>query len=294
MTENKPADRDWNSPIGAEKTLARVSTDAIERRETVEKRIRVSNVRQVPDNKLAKSDDEHGLYYVRKVNHVPDKWKRFADRTPQVLKENGYDVVETLEQTFREQIWPDDLSKAPRTWDGDDDVTGELREWIPEVIKEMDPLHGDYSGVPTLAAMNVQREIEDSLTQPQGWSIRSVANRLTEEFDWMGDGQAKNIARMEVSAVLNTAKSVMYRAAEPVEDTWTFDWVGPDDEHTTDICREVKEELERRGGEVPYEVLEDILREKAQKYEDRGGTPHRVGELIPHFGCRRTVELASR
>jgi transposase len=283
------ADLDWDSPIGGERTLARVSTDAVKASEPVEKRIEVTNVRQTPDDALAKADADDALYYLSKRNHVPSQWQDYAKRVPEKVTEQSDTIVERLDATYRNQIWPDDLSKAPRTWDGDEDVTGTVKDWVDDVMERMDPLHDQYSGVPALASLTVQKVIRKSLTQPQGWSVKSVANNLQTEFDWMGQDQADRIARQEVAAVLNTAKSVMLRAAEPTDETWLFRWEGPDDVHTSKICEAVKEEVESRGGAVPFDVLEDILYEKAREFDGDGGTPHRVEELVPHYGCRRTI-----
>ena len=286
-------DLDWTSPIGGTRILSRVSTEAVEDAESVVERIGVSNVRQVPEDTLAKSDGPDSLYYERERNAVPDSWKQLADRVPKSLTEN-HDVVESkLTETYKRQIWPDDLTKAPRTWDGDDDVDKTLKEWVAEVVKEKDPINDQYSGVPALASMKIKQVIERSLTQPQGWSIGSVAKNVQDEFDWMGKRQAQSIARQEVAAVLNTSKYVMNKAAEPVDETWLYRWIGPDDGDTTEICRAIKAEVEKRGGSVPFEVLQDILRQKAREYDEKGGLPARVEELVPHFGCRHTIERAT-
>jgi hypothetical protein len=227
------------------------------------------------------------------VDYTPDQWLALSQRVAGSDTIEAKEAADRLHETFKNQVWPSDLSKAPRTWDGSETVESQLKEWVPTVIKELDPMHGEYDGVPALAALNVQKEIEDSLTQPQGWSINSVAKRLQTEFDWMSTNQAERIARMEVAAVLNTSKSVMLRAAEPSDQLWKYVWDGPEDSSTSKICEEIKEEVTARGGEVPLGVMEDILYEKARKYDDKGGTPHRVEELLPHFGCRHTITAAS-
>lgn len=284
------ADATFDSPIEGERLLSRVSTDALTPSETDEKRIEVVNVRQTPDDKLAKSDGSDGLYYLSKQNRVPSRWQTFADRVSDPVLEQSDDVVDRLTRAYKSQVWPDDLSKAPRTWDEDDAVEGTLKDWVDTVIERMDPLHDQYSGVPALASLTVQKVIRRSLTQPQGWSVNSVAKNLRDEFDWMDQKQSESIARQEVAAVLNTAKSVMLRAAEKEDEQYLYDWVGPDDAHTSKICEDIKKELERRGGEVPLAVLEDVLYDVAKEYDGKGGTPHRVEELIPHFGCRHTLE----
>lgn len=61
-------------------------------------------------------------------------------------------------------------------------------------------------------------------------------------------------------------------------------WVGPDDQSTTDLCTEIKREV---GSGVPVSEIEDIVERVAEKYDY--GTPDRADELVPHFQCRHQI-----
>lgn len=187
------------------------------------------------------------------------------------------------------QIWPDDISKAPEMWSGDDGVPDFVKNWINTVVEQYDPFYGTYKGVSGDDAKEITEEIRKSLTQPQGWSINSIVNRVLNVDENLEKKQAIGIVRMEVAAVLNKSREVAYRAEKKVGNVYLFDWVGPDTESTTPICEAIKEEIDARGGAVRLDILEAIMREKANEYDDKGGTPHRVSELVPHYGCRHTL-----
>lgn len=186
-----------------------------------------------------------------------------------------------INDAIKEQVWPEELEKSP-TWQDDDDVTQQTREWVESVFKLRDPLYNEYADVPETAGLRVTEVIKDALTQPQGWSLDSIVDELDKEFSFLPHHRVEKIVRQEVAAVLNEAElvSLQARPEEP-----TVKWVGPDDQSTTDLCTEVKEEV---GDGVPVSELLDILEEKARKYES--GTPQRADQGIPHWLCRHTIQ----
>jgi len=203
-------------------------------------------------------------------------------------KSVDWDVLfDELERAHKEQIWPDDLSKAPTMWQSSSDVPDFVSRWVDDVIEMTDAMwQGEFEDVPLTEENRIHQTVQESLTQPQGWSTQSIANNLQEEFDFLSQDRAETIARQEVAAVLNKAREVAYRA-RPDADQMVFDWVGPDDMDTTDLCTDVKEEIESFGGAVPLDQLKGILRRHAEQYEY--GTENRVEEYLPHFQCRHTL-----
>jgi len=189
---------------------------------------------------------------------------------------------ELLDSAFKEQVWPDGLQKAP-SWANDDDVTGELQEWVNSVLELQDPLWDNYETIPAAAGLTVKQEIKDSLTQSQGWSLNSIDRRLREEFKYMAPHERERIARQETAAVLNKAKIVSLQARG---DDPEVKWVGPDDEDTTELCTSLKDEI---GDGVAFSTFMPLLNEYANEYEN--GTPERADEGLPHFLCRHTIEI---
>jgi len=195
------------------------------------------------------------------------------------------ELDDILFQSYREQIWEEKFGK--QQWADSDDVPEFVQRWISEVVELTDPLWaGGFNDIPRMAALTVHKEITDSLTQPQGWSVNSIVGRIVDEFEWLEADDARNIVRSEVAAVLNKAREVAYRARP---DEVMVDWSGPSDSHTTVICETVKERINAEGGSVPIEELKEILRDVSSEYREKGGTPERVEEYIPHYQCRHTL-----
>lgn len=183
----------------------------------------------------------------------------------------------------------DDLSKAPPAWDSNDDVPEYVVEAVEEAIEEEDVVWDKFEGYSRQSAVAVQNSLEEDLTQPQGWSIGSIVDDLQEMFPGMDEEKATNIARTEVSAILNSAREEAYESREDSVD-YVYYWQGPADHRRTKVCEEIAEEVEARGGAVPMHELRSILLNKAKKYEGtrEGGTPERVDEWTPHYMCRHT------
>lgn len=206
--------------------------------------------------------------------------KRVREEAESIDNECSSCIVDCI----KEQVWPEDLNKAP-SWESDDDVTQQTQQWMETVLDMRDPLWNDYADIPETAGMRVHQVIKDSLTQPQGWSLDSVVNQLADEFDFLPKHRVERIVRQEVAATLNEAEIVELQA-RPEEPT--VKWVGPDDQDTTVICQEIKSEI---GSGVPLSEALDVLSEKAAEYEDDGGTPDRAEQGVPHFLCRHTLSV---
>jgi hypothetical protein len=226
----------------------------------------------------------------------------FRERAMNLLEKAGYEPAEKLQlsntsnadvitselfQAHKEQIWIDDLSKAPTMWESDESVPKFVEQWVSETIELVNPVwDGQFDNVPITDRYKVKEIISDSLTQPQGWSTDSIAKRLEEEFFYLSEDQSQIIARQEVAAILNKARETAYKA-RPDSEQKEFDWIGPSDRKTTELCSEIKSEIDSSGGSVPLNELKSIIKEKAQEHEY--GTPERASEYVPHYQCRHTL-----
>lgn len=190
-----------------------------------------------------------------------------------------------LEEAFREQVFPEGMTKAP-SWTSDDDVTVSTQEWIDSVIQLEDPIWDAYADIPQAQAITIKMEIRESLTQHQGWSLDSIDRRLRNKFPYLSKNRRQIIARQETAAVINRAKRVELEARPDGEDE-IVRWVGPDDFATTDLCTSVKDEIPDEG--ITFAQLKAVLEAAAEEYPE--GTPQRVDQLLPHWQCRHTVEI---
>lgn len=178
-------------------------------------------------------------------------------------------------------VHPDDLTKAAPAWSDDTDVP----QFVQDALRAT--LDGDVLWDGLEDESEVREALEGSFTQPQGWSISSVVNRVQDGLN-VSEDKAQGITRMETAAVLNTTRMNGYAAQN--DGDGLYYWSGPDDFRTTKVCEEIKRKIAARGGSVPREELKRILTTVAEKYEGtrEGGTPERVEEWVPHFECRHS------
>ena len=213
--------------------------------------------------------------------HSPDDYEKVDEA---LLEAHEKAVQWKADQSLDEY----DLSKAPGIWESDDQVPDWVLEALEELIRSGDVVwQGGYERLPPGAESEIQRILEDRMTQPQGWSLDSLLNDLEDAYPGRDDEYLLNILRNETSALLNTAREEAYELRED-SDEYLFDWIGPNDHRTTDTCLSIEERVEDEGGAVPMERLKQILYEEAVAHADDEGTPERVDDWAPHYQCRRT------
>lgn len=245
----------------------------------------VNGITEHPGEKRVELDDdefrERAMNLLEKAGYEPAEKLQLSDTS------NADVITSELFRAHREQIWIDDLSKAPTMWESDESVPKFVEQWVSETIELVDPVwDGQFDNVPITDRYKVKEIISDSLTQPQGWSTDSIAKRLEEEFFYLSEDQSQIIARQEVAAILNKARETAYKA-RPDSEEKEFDWIGPSDRKTTELCSEIKSEIDSSGGSVPLNELKSIIKEKSQEHEY--GTPERASEYVPHYQCRHTL-----
>lgn len=179
-----------------------------------------------------------------------------------------------------------DISKAPEMWRADEYVPKFVQRAIATAIDTYNSVYGDFQGISQSAAQEVQSELRENLQQPQGWSVGSLVDDLTDSISGMDTAQATNVARTETSGVLNSAREAAYRSRDG--GGHTYYWSGPSDRRTTDICRGIKSEIDSRGGSIPLAELRRIIKDYALNYEAKGGLPKRADDYVPHYQCRHT------
>ena len=185
-----------------------------------------------------------------------------------------------------------DLSKSPGIWTSRDQVPDYVQEVLEEILEQGDVIWSDYAHLPPGAQAAIQEELTEAMTQPQGWSLGSIVDRMEDRFpEDVARGYLTEIARNETGVVLNRARERAYEDAERPDEEFVYDWVGPTDHRTTPLCEEMENWIEANGGAVPLPDLKDKLEELARKYANdpaAGGTPDRARDFSPHYNCRRT------
>lgn len=203
-------------------------------------------------------------------------------------------VDDALFDAYEKSVWWElgadddslDLQKAPGIWRHDDEVPEMVRELIAEIIRTTDWDWADFESLTRQEADDLVDLLEEKLTQPQGWSVGSLAEDIEDRFDLAQDA-ALGVARDASHNVLSTTREEAYEQMEGSEE-FEYDWINPDDHRTTEVCKEIMSRVEAAGGSAPLPRLKQFLREAAMKYAGtrEGGTPDRVEYWEPHYQCR--------
>jgi len=140
----------------------------------------------------------------------------------------------------------------------------------------------------------------DDVSREDAEVIAETLKTYTETYD-LDRREAKQNVCDEISLERERAERIWWTERHSVqmlnsldEDldvdlTMEYSWSTAGDEQVHPVCEEVAEEIENRAGSVPLEELQEILREKAEKYENQGGTPERVDHLVAHEKCRSAI-----
>jgi hypothetical protein len=206
------------------------------------------------------------------------------------------EVDDALFEAIQKSSWwierQDDLTtleKSPGIWRHDDEVPEYVREVIAEIIRNTRWRWSDFDSLNVQEARELTNLLEEKMTQPQGWSVTSLAGDIEDEFD-LPTEVAAGMAADTTHNVLNTTREEAYADMEGSEN-FEFDWVNPMDHRTTKVCMGIIGEISDEGGSVSMNKLKSLLRKYALKYEggSEGGTPDRVDQWQPHFGCRSSM-----
>lgn len=245
----------------------------------------------------ARDDD---MEYREALEHAVEQLRAEQDdNTPAEKAVPTDDVCMALQDAVQQSSWwvatdyedGESLEKAPGIWRRSAQVPDAVRELVGTVISDHDWRWDEFISLDMQSASTAEEIVAEKLTQPQGWSIRSIAEELQRVL-YATDDESVQVASDMTHVVLNTSKEAAFEEAEGPGEEFQYDWVGPTDHRTTPTCRECKQEIQDRGGSVTMPTLRSILRQKAQEYEgDRagGGTPDRVDQWLPHYNCRHTL-----
>lgn len=113
---------------------------------------------------------------------------------------------------------------------------------------------------------DVQSFFEDKLTQPQGWSLRSLAEDYADRFGVDVDEAFRNV-RIQSKSVLDEAREQGYEQ-QGVDGERRFKWVGPIDDDKTDASWDVLEQTNPDHGGTPRPLpeLKSIVQEARNEH----------------------------
>lgn len=184
----------------------------------------------------------------------------------------------------------EDDSENNQTEDSNGGISGvfDIPEWAVadrvNVEKRSEIIFNHYD-VTEDQAHTIAQKLKDELESTEGYSHHSIRSDLEEELDI--DHELLETIVWTERASIETMDSVNTYLDQNDPDR-LYKISAPDDDRTHPITREAADEIEQRGG-VTMEELARILIEKAEKYEDKGGTPERMEHWVPHERFRFSI-----
>lgn len=186
----------------------------------------------------------------------------------------------TFDRLYEHVLWSEETDRALFEFDPD-----EVPQFVVSRLEDAvraGALFGDFDTIPDWAADQVQDVMLDSLETQHGWSVDSIAENLQSMALGLDRHDAEVIARTETQALVNKAREEGYREEFDLDEE-RFQWVGPDDNRTTDACEWIKAQVPDDG--VSLDRLKELIQEAPEHDADVNTEPR---EFSPHISCRHT------
>jgi hypothetical protein len=198
----------------------------------------------------------------------PDQATVEDNPTDEQLKEKSDDDLASLtHEEYLSVITPQPFLKSSRNF-------------IVQALLKLQQ-YTDFANLAPQEAEGVYHSIIDVMTQEGGWSLSQITRKLQVKFPQLGEWEAERIARTETTAIANKARELDFQDSQPPETLYY--WGGPDDDRTSDVCREIKERLKGQG--LPLGALKALVNEVSVKYQMK------PRDWTPHPNCRHTVRI---
>lgn len=196
-------------------------------------------------------------------------------------------LTSKLDDAYDHMVWADEDTKAESYWADDDRVPEFVKEAITRVIDSKDAVFKQIEGLTPAGIMALEELFKEKLTQPQGWSIKSISEDIQDTF-LVDEETADTWAATESARILNKTREEAFKSqpTDDGEEERTFRWIGPgspDDGRTTDACVWMKEQTDPAFGGTPrtLEELHDLAAEAVEKFFS-GLSYNRDWVLHPH------------
>jgi len=153
--------------------------------------------------------------------------------------EKAVELDEWCLKAHREQVQPDSVDDIEkRSWSGDQSVPEFVKDAIREAI-DRGAIFDQFESLPGQVRDRVEAIFEENLTQPQGWSLESLTDDLSDAFPGVDRDNLETVARTESGAVLNRSREIGYEDRDRAGE-FKYKWTGPSDSRETDACAFMK------------------------------------------------------
>ena len=154
------------------------------------------------------------------------------------------------------------------------------------VDKRTEIIHKHYD-VTEREARTIAEKLKEELESTEGYSQHYIISDLEDDLDLDYD-LLERIVWTERASIETMDRVNTYLEQNDPDKLYKISGPDPDADRTHPISSEVVRETEEKGG-VTMEELARILIQKAEEYEDEGGTPERMDHWVPHEKFRFSI-----
>lgn len=150
-----------------------------------------------------------------------------------------------------------------------------------EAIKDSKVFQDAFKNLDKDMSKRINKIIGDAFKDPKKFTMVSLTKEIKEAIK-LSEGRIATIARTETTKIANAARINSYEKSD--DGSFTFKWLGPADDRTTGICKNIKRKTEKG---VSMKELLGIIQEEANKAD----TSWSVNKSAPaaHVNCRHTI-----
>lgn len=139
----------------------------------------------------------------------------------------------------------------------------------------------------------------DSVSSDEAQYIAEILKEYLETYD-LQKHEAKTTIENETGLDSNRVTEIFWTERASIQTcnnvrdnlerniSLSFEWMVGDDP-CSPICAEVEEMTTESEQSISLVALQEMLREKAEEYQDEGGTPERMDHWVPHHKCKATL-----
>jgi hypothetical protein len=164
----------------------------------------------------------------------------------------------------------------------------EIPEWAVKDrvnVEKRTSIICEYYAVNENQARVIAQEMKDAMESTEGYSQDSIISGLEEDLNINYD-LIETIVWTERASIETIDRVNSYLDKNDSDQLYKIS--APEDDRTHPVTREAANEIEEKNG-VTLEELARILINKAEKYEDAGGTPERMEHWVPHERFRFSI-----
>lgn len=258
-------------------------------------------------NKLAKS--YRRLYKCYAINKSVEERDRFQTELTKIFDEEISKIMLNAERfsademkQFTKKVLDETVWKMQvRTRRHIEDLYKSGHEYVEKLIKrsidfsKVDELAinailnkhvlwDSYENLSKSTSDKINEIITESYTDPKTFSIQNLVKKIRNVADEEAY-RLERLVRTETRTASQKGREMGFRKADP-ENNYLYKWSVRHDARTSPVCKEIETIVNKEGGSVPLDRLNEILKTTSIRH---GGKNWKYRDWTPHINCRSSL-----